>query len=695
MKHWYRISLVWIVYCISLHAPAQTRVTDSLLQFLSKKTKDTAQVNLRIHISNSLFKDNKPTNAMAFGREALALAEQLHDEKGIADACLNLGKCEAGQTHLAEALAFYSRSMTIYANMNNFKGLGDVELGLGNIWDEKGNEEKALEHYINSLKYRESIGDSSGIASSLLGIGNMYVATRQFQNSLTSYLKSYGIFKRLGNKTMVSWLQNNIGNAYFASNNYDKALEYFNESVKLKKELGDSMGLSTTYNDLINVYLVKHDSMAAYHFAQLAYDIRKNSEDAEGRALASNTLAQAFITLHEYKKAQPLLETALKIALDAKMYHFQVTSYECLSQIHAAAGDWKEAYRLRELASTAKDSALNISNRAQINELSARFENEKKDKSIIEKDAKIKEEIAQSRQSSLERNIVLIALLAVAALAFFIFKGYKQKQKAHTEISRQKIIIEMKNKETMDSIHYAQRIQKALFAGDQLLQKNLREHFILYKPKDIVSGDFYWASAQTDRFLLCLADCTGHGVPGAFMSLLNISFLNEATLEKKINSPDLVLNSVRSTIIHALNTDGNADAQDGMDAVFGSFDFKAGKLRYAAANNRFYRIRDGNLYTSETDKMPVGKSPRDQTPFTLHELDIQSGDLIYFLTDGYADQFGGSKGKKFMYKQLEQVLLTYSDRSLTEQKDILNVHFETWRGNLEQIDDVTVIGIRV
>ncbi|HXC06137.1 MAG TPA: SpoIIE family protein phosphatase, partial [Bacteroidia bacterium] len=429
--------------------------------------------------------------------------------------------------------------------------------------------------------------------------------------------------------------------------------------------------------------------------ATLAYEIRKNSEDEEDKALSNNNLGQTLIGLHEYKKARPYVEEGLRLAQKLKIYHLLVTSYECLSEIHAAEGDWKEAYRLRELASVASDSTFNIENRKQINELSARFENEKKDKALLEKDARIKAETMESRQNSRERNIVLVALLGVLALAFFIFKSYKQKQKDHAEITRQKVIIELKNKETMDSIHYAQRIQKALFAGDQLLKENLHEHFILYKPKDIVSGDFYWAGGSKNRFQLCLADCTGHGVPGAFMSLLNISFLNEATIEKQITRPDLVLNNVRTAIIHALNTESSSGAQDGMDCVFCSFDFAAGKLQYAAANTCFYLIREGILHTSQTDKMPVGKSPRDQHPFRLQTLDIQSGDLLYLLTDGYADQFGGLKGKKFMYKQLEQIILAKAHCSLPEQKEFLNNQFETWRGNLEQIDDVTLIGIRI
>jgi serine phosphatase RsbU (regulator of sigma subunit) len=695
MKYLFRNWFIGICYCFPLLVSAQSNVVDSLLQHLSKKIKDSVQVNLRVRISDALRKAGKPANAMAFGREAQALAEEIHDEHGIANAILCLAKCEDGQSNLDTAIALYNRCLEQFKQQKDLTGQGNAELGLGNAWDAKGNEEKALEHYIRSLHARESTADSAGIAGALVGIANVYVTTRQLNNSLANYLKAYGMYKRQGNKTMVSWILNNIGTAYYDSGDNTHAIEYFKESVTMKKELGDSMGLSTTYNNLINIFSEQKDPVEACHYAQLAYNIRKGGEDVLAFAFSSNNLGMALLALNDYRKAAICFDDALQIGLKQKAYTILATSYQGLARVHSAMGEWKEAYLQQDLAAAANDSAFNIENRKQINELSARFENAKKDKAIIEKDARIKAEMAESRQSSLERNIVLVALLGAMALAFFIYRSYRQKQKAHAEISRQKIIIEMKNKETMDSIHYAKRIQKALFAGEQLLKEKLNEHFILYKPKDIVSGDFYWAYGSRDRFLICMADCTGHGVPGAFMSLLNISFLNEVTIEKQITRPDLVLNSIRSSIIHALHTDENGGAQDGMDAVFCSFDFNAGKLEYAAANTNFYLIREGVLHTSLTDKMPVGKSPRDHIPFLLQVMELKKGDLIYLLTDGYADQFGGAKGKKIMYKQLEDVLLKNVHHPLAEQKQILENHFETWRGNLEQVDDVTIIGIRI
>lgn len=226
--------------------------------------------------------------------------------------------------------------------------------------------------------------------------------------------------------------------------------------------------------------------------------------------------------------------------------------------------------------------------------------------------------------------------------------------------------------------------------------------FILYKPKDIVSGDFYHALAHQhpghkhEIFYLCAADCTGHGVPGALMSMIGISNLNESIIEKHLVHPNEILDNTRRGIIAALNPEGSEEeSKDGMDCVLCAFDFKNMKLEFAAANNPLWHVRDGQLTEHKPDKMPVGVHGEDMKPFTLHTIDLKKGDIVYLFTDGYADQFGGDKGKKFKYKQLQDKLMEIHKLPMDDQKSILDNTFEKWRGNLEQVDDVCVIGIRI
>jgi serine phosphatase RsbU (regulator of sigma subunit) len=301
--------------------------------------------------------------------------------------------------------------------------------------------------------------------------------------------------------------------------------------------------------------------------------------------------------------------------------------------------------------------------------------------------------------------IAIIALLSFSAilLLFFTIRTNNQRKKANQllseqkkEIENQKHLVDEKQKEILDSIKYAKRIQTALLANDKLLSDNLPEHFVLFKPKDIVAGDFYWATKLNGSFVYVTGDCTGHGVPGAFMSLLNISKLNETINQKHITRPDLILNDVKKDIIHSLNPEGSSEeSKDGMDAIVCQLDFNKMKLHYAAANNSFFIVRNNELLSCKADKMPVGKSHNDNDSFTYNEIDLQKGDMIYTCTDGFGDQFGGPKGKKFKLRQLKEIIVKISQLAIHEQKNMLNKCFEDWRGELEQVDDVLVIGVRV
>ncbi len=267
------------------------------------------------------------------------------------------------------------------------------------------------------------------------------------------------------------------------------------------------------------------------------------------------------------------------------------------------------------------------------------------------------------------------------------------------EVVEQKHLIEEKHKEITDSINYAERIQRSFLATKELLDENLKDHFVFFQPKDVVSGDFYWAastgSATGKKFILATADSTGHGVPGSIMSILNISSL-ENTVKEGLTEPAEILNHTRTKIIERLKKDGSAEGgKDGMDASLISFDFKNNTLSYAAANNPVWIVREEKMLELAPDKMPVGKHDKDTVPFTQHTIELQKGDVVYALTDGFPDQFGGPKGKKFMYKSLKELLISLAPLPMEQQKETLKAAFNNWKGTLEQVDDVTLIGIRI
>jgi serine phosphatase RsbU (regulator of sigma subunit) len=333
---------------------------------------------------------------------------------------------------------------------------------------------------------------------------------------------------------------------------------------------------------------------------------------------------------------------------------------------------------------------------------------------ITEQDNKIKVQLEAIEKQKLVLYFVLFALLLVSILGYYIYRGYRIKKEANIRleeknrtISMQKDEIEQQRdlaaaqrdqiayqkKHITDSIMYAKRIQTALIPSLELFSDKL-EHFVLYKPLAIVSGDFYWVSTIEKKQIIICADCTGHGVPGAFMSMLGVTLLNEIVNGKHIFMPDQIIENLRQGVIRSFNQVVDEDTiKDGMDIAVCMVDFEKGKLYFSGANNPLYLIRAGELVHYRGDKMPVAIHYRMQ-PFTLHEIEITKGDKFYIFSDGFVDQFGGPKQKKFMSNQFKETLVALDVVPMIKQAERLNEIFEEWRGDNPQVDDVTLMGVR-
>ncbi|HLC82231.1 MAG TPA: SpoIIE family protein phosphatase, partial [Bacteroidia bacterium] len=301
---------------------------------------------------------------------------------------------------------------------------------------------------------------------------------------------------------------------------------------------------------------------------------------------------------------------------------------------------------------------------------------------------------------AIQRNAFIGGFALVLLFAFFIFRSYKQKQKAHNEIVHQKEIIQEKNKEITDSIQYAKHLKNAILPPISFVKKHLPDSFIYYKPKDIVAGDFYWMEFLNDSIYIAAADCTGHGVPGAMVSVVCSNALNRAVKEFKLTAPNKILDKVRELVVEtfvrndSFGEKSENEVKDGMDISLCCINNTNKHLIWAGANNPLWIIRDKQLIEYKADKQPIGKTD-NPTPFTCNETQLLKNDSLYLFTDGYADQFGGPKGKKFKYKQMQNLLLSCNSKPMNEQNEIIGKSFEEWKGNLEQVDDILIIGIKI
>ncbi|MEO6304187.1 MAG: SpoIIE family protein phosphatase, partial [Bacteroidia bacterium] len=416
-----------------------------------------------------------------------------------------------------------------------------------------------------------------------------------------------------------------------------------------------------------------------------------------------------------YNLALINLNKGKKIFIQTKNFNSLRITFKSIAISQEGIGDYKNAYENYIQYNELNDSIFNVENSKQLGDLKTNFEVEKKETELKAK-AEAQKLITNEEKKRQQFVIYAVAgvLIIVVVFSFFLYKRFRitQKQKQIIElkeketqqqnliITEQKHIVEEKHKEITDSINYAERIQRSLLASTKLLNENLKEYFILFKPKDVVSGDFYWASKiNNNKFCLVTADSTGHGVPGAIMSMLNMNSLKES-ITKGLESADDILNYTRKIIINTLANDGSAEGgKDGMDCSLLIFDLNNLHLNWVAANNPVWVVRknenEDSLIELKPQKMPVGKHDKQNELFIKQSLSLQKGDIVYTLTDGFPDQFGGEKGKKFMSKNLKELLQTNAHLPMEVQKDLLEKEFKNWVGNLEQVDDVTIIGIKI
>ena len=419
---------------------------------------------------------------------------------------------------------------------------------------------------------------------------------------------------------------------------------------------------------------------------------------------ASLIMGSIYFEMKDYNKSIECYNFVKTFAEPAGIKELIRDAYLGLSQCYELKKDNTNALLFHKKYSLVKDSLTDELNNQQVRDLEINYETEKKNKEI---ELLTQRTVNQGLEADKRKVILfatLISLLGVVILSVVLYNRFRLKKKSHQELEQtnieinyQKSLIEIKNKEITDSINYARRIQRVLLTSDKYISKYLNVFFILNKPKAIVSGDFYWAVEIDNSFIIVTADCTGHGVPGAFMSLLGINYLNEIVIEQKITQPDLILNALRSAIIEALNPEGSneAEGKDGMDLVLCKYDFTSMQLTFSCANNPLWIYRQGEFMDFKADKMPVGKSPKEDVPFNLQTVALQKGDVVYTFTDGYADQFGGPKKKKLMTGKFKELILSIQHLPIKEQHDYLNDFIEDWMKDSEQVDDILVIGVKI
>lgn len=568
----------------------------------------------------------------------------------------------------------------------------------GQEYYNNANYTKALESFLLALKISEETNDQEKTAICLKNIGNVYLQLRQHQQAISYYKRSADICKKTGNTCEGDALFN-IGLTLIDMDHFNKALSFLNEAKSAYKTASNKQGesLVLSYLGYIETELTNHAKALNYYLEALA--IQQEFNDKERLSETLRFIAEAYTSLGNYEKALSYQSKALELSQKINSKAIIRDNYWGLYNIYKQSGNSLKSLEYLEKYSELKDSIFSQESTAQIAEMQTKYDTEKKE-----------QQIALLNKEQQKDRVIRYALITGGAMiflmAFLIFNRYRLKNKANKLLTAQKAIIEEKNKDIADSISYAKGIQRSFLTPESEFSSTFKDHFILYKPKDIISGDCYWLANVTTTpktgvskkiSVLSVIDCTGHGVPGALLSIVGLTLLNQTVRNPEVNGPADALNFLNSELPKNLRKQSEKQVmRDGMDMVMCAFDIHEKKIIFAGANNPVYLIRKGNLTEYKGDKQPIsGADDIDKKPFSQQIIDIQQGDSVYLFTDGFADQFGGEKGKKFKYSKLKELLLSIESKSMQEQKEILNETFETWKGNLDQVDDVCLIGVKI
>jgi tetratricopeptide (TPR) repeat protein/serine phosphatase RsbU (regulator of sigma subunit) len=690
------------------------------IEYYSQSLKIREEIGDKKGIATSLnnigiiyYAKGESAKAIEYYSQSLKIKEEIGDKKGIAMSLNNIGMIYNDQGDYAKAIDYYTQSLKIKEEIGDKKGMAASLNNIGTIYDVQGESAKAIEYYSQSLKIKEEIGDKKGIAMSLNNFGIIYHAQGDYAKAIEYLSQSLKIYEEIGDKNGIALSLNNIGNIYNDQGESTKAIDYYSQSLKIYEEIGDKNGIALSLNNIGNIYNVQGESAKAIDYYSQSLKIKEEIGYKKGMASSLNNIGIIYHDQGDYASAFEYSHSSLTIAQEIGAALQIKSAASSLWKVNKKLGRYKESLEMYELFIATRDSIDSEANQKAViqQEYKYAYEKQAAADSITNaeadkvKDALLTAEKAENKQHQLEATAqkqqayFLYGGLGLALLfGGFIFNRFRvtSKQKGIIEQQKGKVdeafdALEEKNREIMDSISYAKRIQSAILPPAKIVKEYLQDSFILYKPKDVVAGDFYWMEQKNGKILFAAADCTGHGVPGAMVSVVCNNGLNRSVREHSLTIPGEILDKTREIVVQEFEK-SEEDVKDGMDIALCSIEGM--KLQYAGAYNPLWIIRNGEIIETKANKQPIGNFDK-QLPYTTHTFELEKGDAIYIFSDGYVDQFGGEKEKKFKAKAFKKLLLSLQDKSMEEQKIVIDETFETWKGNLEQIDDVCVIGVRI
>jgi len=652
--------------------------TDSLLYLLNNNMvkDDTEKFEILCRIASGL---TDADSILQYSEQAIKLAEKLNILPARPAVFKGFGYLNSGK--LASALECFMKAASYYKEDHNNSGLAAVYLYIAEAYNQQENYDNAKYYLKNAIEIYRKEKDTINLASALHNLGYANYCMGQYDTALIIFSKTGEIYQRLNSPTEYAYCLGNSGLVYSRQSEFEKAEEYLLRAIEILTRQGDEYAVTQ--------YMIEY----------------------------------AGILQHkgEVKKAIACATESFDNATKNSILEFERDAAYRLAQLYQVSGMYDSAYHYQSLYINANDSIKSFKNIQRMADLRTEFEVAKKqaEVNVLQKNKII--------QLIVIVSLVLILLLAMGLIMLYYY-NLKRSQKFTAALDERRILLEKQSaelkeqndkiiktneelkqlyettnsqkEEIISSINYAQRIQSAILPPEIYITELLNENFIFYKPKEIVSGDFYWIKQVNHYIILVSADCTGHGVPGAFMSMLGISCLNEIVQNREVTQANQILNELRKEIKHSLRQTGKKEeSRDGIDMALCVIDRKKNILQYSGAHNPLYIITNNNeeavLKEIKADPMPVGVHFFSDKSFTNHEIQLNIGDAFYIFSDGFVDQGGGADNSRFTSTKFKKLLLEIHDQPMAEQKEMLEKTLKEWMGEYPQRDDILVIGTRV
>lgn len=678
---------------------------------------------------------SEPEKSLEYALESLSLAQKAKNLELETQAHLRIAGVYIHFGKYSEAWEGINKAIEIAQNIESKVPLASAFRVLGIWYDMRGDLSNALRYYHEALSIYERIGDIAGASSCYNNIGIMHYELGDFESAIEFYQKSIEIDFSQNNQRSLSKGYCNIANAYIEIGKPELAISFLEKARAIDELLNDKQGLAATKHNIGLAYLRMNKHNMALPYFEESLKICEDINDQYRIVTRLTTICEVYLLNNKIANAIEIANKGLSISREMGSLRQQPYILNHLINAYRQMGDYKNAFETQNVLIAINDSLFDINKAREVATIRTSYEVEQKQHELD------KANMIATKDRTI-RNAFGVALGLSVILIFYILQGYKIKQKANKRINEQNIALEQANAEimaqrdeveaqrdmvisqkhklekasiqTQDSLRYAQSIQAAILPSKKILQQISPDFFVMMKPCEIVSGDFFWATAFDEYQVFCVADCTGHGVPGAFMSILGISALNDIVNKHRISNPANILGHLRQHVVEALGQNDTEQLhKDGMDMALCVFNTKTRQLQFAGAglplwfanhetvNSPFssapkpIAVNDISLCELKGDIMPVGYSPITK-PFSNHLIDLKDRKLtIYLATDGFSDQFGGIDHKKYGVKQFKQFIVCNIRAPMIKQKELLENEFHKWKGDGYQLDDTTIVGLRL